>query len=54
MKDSNKTIMQATLYTTIIQKFRFQINQNIRYNNKNKYKSANNLKDTKNSKKQTH
>ena len=52
MKYSNKTIMQATLYTTKIQKFRFQINHNIWYNKK--YKSANKPKDTKNSKQKTH
>ena len=49
MKYSNRKIMQATLYTTTIQKFRFQINHNIRY--KKKYKLANNLKDTKKNKK---
>ena len=54
MKYSNRKIMQATLYTTTTQKFRFQINHNIRYKNKNKYKLANNLKDTEKNKKQTH
>ena len=44
MKTSNTMIMQATLYTIVILKFKFQINQNQRYI-KN-HKSANNTRDT--------
>ena len=44
--------MQATLYTILTQKFRFQINHNLWYNKK--YKSANKSKDTKNSNQKAH
>ena len=45
MKTSNKMIMQATLYTNITPKFKFQTTPKQRYN-KN-HKTANKTRDTK-------